>query len=224
MNKNKKWIISQYWKDLLFLNFKVCKKELRSLVPAYLELDLFEGEAYTSVVPFVMNNVRFPYIPYIPFSKLNELNLRTYVTFNGIKGIYFFTLDSNHVLANFVAKIFFHLPYRNSNVFVQYKNESYLAKSENVLIEGKVGEQFKHTDFSQFITNRYSLFTNNSKHIFQGRVFHESWLLHELRELSIQEKLNSSFGLNEVTYVNGFYSSGFDVYFQPFNSLGIVPV
>ena len=89
---------------------RVDKDFLKDALPHQLEPDLYEGKAYVSIVPFVMSDIRFFFSPVLPFSKLYELNLRTYVRYKGKKGIFFFTLDSNHRLGNFIARNFFHLP------------------------------------------------------------------------------------------------------------------
>ena len=38
------WILKQAWNDLLFAHWPVARDRLRALVPADLELDLFERE------------------------------------------------------------------------------------------------------------------------------------------------------------------------------------
>ena len=87
MKEKKNWIISQKWRDVFFLNFIVDKRELEKVLPSYLEVDTYEGECFTSVVPFKMSYIRFPFTPYLPFGRLSELNLRTYVKYNGVPGI-----------------------------------------------------------------------------------------------------------------------------------------
>jgi hypothetical protein len=51
------WLMTQTWHDLLFLHWPVDAKMLRALLPAGLELDLYEGQAYVAVTPFFMTNV-----------------------------------------------------------------------------------------------------------------------------------------------------------------------
>ena len=42
----------QRWDKLLFLHWTVSAELLRPLIPARLELDLYEGRSYVSVTPF----------------------------------------------------------------------------------------------------------------------------------------------------------------------------
>jgi len=62
--QDKGWIISQRWMDVVFIHYKVDAKELQKIVP--FPLDLFEGEAVVSIVPFVMGRIRFPFLIPIP--------------------------------------------------------------------------------------------------------------------------------------------------------------
>ena len=71
----------QTWDRLLFAHWPVHFDMLRPLVPAALELDRYDGEAWLGVVPFLMRNVRPRALPAVPWlSAFPELNVRTYVT------------------------------------------------------------------------------------------------------------------------------------------------
>ena len=62
------------------------------MIPNSLLLDTVNDTAYISVIGFSFKNFRTEKTP-IPFiSSFNEINLRTYVTHNGIRGVYFFSL------------------------------------------------------------------------------------------------------------------------------------
>jgi uncharacterized membrane protein len=109
------WIIKQQWRNVFFIHYKVDPLLIASKVP--FKLDLYEGQAVISIVPFLMDGIRFPFFPPIPkISRLWELNLRTYVEVNGIKGIYFFTLETDSKIGELIAKNFFNLPYQYSKL------------------------------------------------------------------------------------------------------------
>ncbi|MCR9205726.1 MAG: DUF2071 domain-containing protein, partial [Halobacteriovoraceae bacterium] len=107
-----KWVISQHWRDVLFLNYKIEPQLIQETLPEPLLVDTFEGSAYLSIVPFRMSDIHFPWSPVLPFSDLWEINLRTYVRHGKYSGVYFYTLDTDHHLAQWIAQSFFHLPYR----------------------------------------------------------------------------------------------------------------
>jgi uncharacterized protein len=100
------------WHDLSFMHYRVSASELRALVPARLELDLWEGQAWVGVVPFFMSHVGVPGFNQVPWlSAFEELNVRTYVTRGGKAGVYFFSLDAACWPAVLGARAGFRLPY-----------------------------------------------------------------------------------------------------------------
>jgi uncharacterized protein len=91
------WVMTQTWHDLLFAHWSVDPSQLRSKVPAWLELDLFNGDAWIGIVPFHMTNVAPRGVPSLPWvSEFPELNVRTYVRVADRPGIYFFSLDAGN--------------------------------------------------------------------------------------------------------------------------------
>ena len=100
------------WLDLLFMHWPVPAEALRHLIPAGLELDLYQGQAWIAVVPFLMSGVRPRFLPELPgLSAFPELNVRTYVSRGSIPGVWFFSLDAANPLVVRGARRFFHLPY-----------------------------------------------------------------------------------------------------------------
>ncbi|PIP88993.1 MAG: hypothetical protein COW01_15510 [Bdellovibrionales bacterium CG12_big_fil_rev_8_21_14_0_65_38_15] len=219
--EKKNWIISQHWKDLFFLNFVVDSAELRNLIPSYLELDTFEGQAFTSIVPFKMSKIRFPFTPTLPFSSLTELNLRTYVKYKGTPGIYFFTLDSNHRLGNFIANKFFHLPYCYSKIHLN-TDQAYDCRAYNLELKAKILATKEKTALESFLVERYSLFTDNGTSIFRGQVIHDPWQLSQVSDIDFKETLHNQYNITQSTFHSCFYSKALDVYFKPFKKVGLI--
>jgi uncharacterized protein len=76
-----RWVMAQTWEDLLFAHWRAPADALRQLLPAGLELDLYEGEAWLAITPFRVTGLRARGLPPLPFiSSFLELNARTYVT------------------------------------------------------------------------------------------------------------------------------------------------
>lgn len=99
-------VMHQKWRDLLFLHWPISPALLRPLIPSRLDLDLFEGNAYVSLVAFRMMGVRPVGLPAVPrLSKFHETNVRTYVHFHGREpGVWFFSLDAANILAVKIAR------------------------------------------------------------------------------------------------------------------------
>ena len=97
------------WLDLLFAHWPIPAAMLRPLIPAGLELDLWQGEAYLSVVPFRMTGVGPVFLPV--GSSFAELNVRTYVKHHGKHGdragVWFFSLDAASRVGVRLARRFF---------------------------------------------------------------------------------------------------------------------
>jgi uncharacterized protein len=106
------WIMKQVWHSLLFAHWPVDVAQLLPLIPSDLAIHTFEGQAWLGVVPFRMSGVRARATPPLPsLSAFPELNVRTYVTYDGKPGVWFFSLDAANRAAVWAARLAFHLPY-----------------------------------------------------------------------------------------------------------------
>ena len=212
------WIIQQKWSYLIFISYEVDKILLNKALPDQLEPDLYEGKAYVSIVPFVMSDIRFFFSPVLPFSKLYELNLRTYVRYKGKKGIFFFTLDSNHRLGNFIARKFFHLPYRYSNLTFTKENKLLkFSAIDSIDLQVKTSTDSLDCHLSKWLTERYSLFTVSGNKVFRGDVIHDPWKLNRCELIKFSDNFSAEFGFptkNKDPHLS--YSQGLDVRFIPF--------
>ena len=84
------WKFYQEWNDAIFLHWQVSLSALKKYVPNELEIDLFDGKAWVSVVIFKMQKIRPRNLPsFDPISDFDEINIRVYVKSNGKTGVYF---------------------------------------------------------------------------------------------------------------------------------------
>src|SRR5579884_821766 len=106
-------VMVQTWRDLTFLHWSFDPGAVRRLLPAQLELDLFDGKAWIGLVPFRITGLTLPHAPSLPWlSAFPETNVRTYVTGpSGRRGVWFFSLDAARLLAVAGARAGFGLPY-----------------------------------------------------------------------------------------------------------------
>lgn len=216
------WIIEQRWKNVLFLHYKVDPVALQKIVP--FKLDLHEGRAVISIVPLLMDGIRFPFLPSIPWvSKLWELNIRTYVEVNGIKGVYFFSLETDSKLGEFIANKFFHLPYRYSKIKSQIIGNEYdLQHSRNdfsFLINANVLENKAFCPFEFWATERYSLFTKKGDRIYRGIVMHQPWKLQEIKINQLEDQFSKLVSSNLGELVGSSYARELKVRFRPFTKV-----
>jgi uncharacterized protein YqjF (DUF2071 family) len=213
--------MAQVWKDVLFLHFEADPKLLQEHLP--FKLDLYNDKAILSIVSFSMDGIRFPFLPSVPgLSKLNELNLRTYVEVDGIKGIYFFTLDTGHFPAIGIARFFFSLPYCFSNIFIFKNNNKYYCESKcpsrAIKFFTEIGPNYSKEDFDHWVTERYGLFTKKSKNTLHGIVEHAPWSLQEVTIKSIKDNFATQLGADfkSSIFIRPSYCKEIQVRFRPF--------
>lgn len=99
------------WEDLLFAHWPVNPSRVRPLVPAPLDLDLLDGDAWVSVVPLINRRLRPVGLPRFLGIDLPEVNVRTYVRHRDRAAIYFFSLDADGLASVLGARLFHSLPY-----------------------------------------------------------------------------------------------------------------
>jgi uncharacterized protein YqjF (DUF2071 family) len=193
------WVMTQSWHNLLFAHWRVDPAALRALVPAILELDTYEGDAWVAVVPFYMSNVAPRGVPALPWlSAFPELNVRTYVRHRGRGGIYFFSLDASNPVAVRVARTLFHLPYftaamrvhEQPNGRITYesrRNDRRAGEARLVATYGPVSEPSPPAPgtLEHFLTERYCLFTvDRHGRPYSVDIHHPPWPL-QIAEASI---------------------------------------
>ncbi|HEX4378678.1 MAG TPA: DUF2071 domain-containing protein [Candidatus Acidoferrum sp.] len=188
--------MSQSWHDLLFAHWRIDVADLSMLhpqIPAPLDIDTFQGQAWIGVVPFRMSGVRLRATPALPtLSAFPELNVRTYVTHGGKPGVWFFSLDAANAIAVAVARAWFHLPYfnarmscENRNGWIEYSSERThrgAAKANLRMRYQPTGKVFhaQPGTLEHFLTERYCLYAADAKgQISRGEIQHAPWPLQQ---------------------------------------------
>ena len=182
------WVMTQRWNDLLFLHYEIAPDKLRALVPSVLALDTYQQSAWVSVTPFWLNHLRPPGIPSLPVvSHFSEINVRTYVTYGGKPGVYFFSLDASQLSAVWGARIFYRLPYWHAAMKVkgrggpkiQYRSKrSHGPKPAELRASyGPVAKAFHAHPGSleHFLAERYCLYAVNRKRLYRADIHHLPW-------------------------------------------------
>lgn len=190
------------WSDLLFMHWPVKVSALRSLVPANLEIDVFDGEAWLGVIPFMMSDVRPRLLPSALAFRFPELNVRTYVRHEHKSGVWFFSLDAASYLAVWTARRFYHLPYQLAKMstfsrgeFIEYRSQRVGVTDAQLRCRYRpVGApvHFRAGTLDSWLTDRYCLFATNGRgEIFRGDIHHEPWPL-QPAEVEIQTNTMTS--------------------------------
>lgn len=204
------WIMAQRWCDLLFAHWRVPPRVLRKLVPAELELDLFDGSGWVGVVPFRMEGVRFRGLPPLPgLGAFPELNVRTYVSHSGRPGVWFFSLDAARLLAVEAARAWFHLPYYNARMScradgpwgpqaVEYHSERRHREQPSARFDGRYAPTgpvclSRPGTLEHWLTERYCLYAQHpSGGMLCADVHHAPWPLQPARAEFDAEQVSSA--------------------------------
>jgi uncharacterized protein YqjF (DUF2071 family) len=185
------WVMSMRWCDLLFAHWAIDPAVVRRVIPAGLELDLFDGFAYVGVVPFRMEGVKPRLVPALPgLHAFPELNLRTYVTSGGKPGVWFFSLDAGQKLAVRAARHFFHLPYFDAEFRIETveENITYAAlRTHRGAPDGKLVANYRpigpvyesaRGSLDSWLTDRYCLYSaDNAGRLYRADIDHQAWPL-----------------------------------------------
>lgn len=109
--------LTQRWSDVVFLPWRYDPALVQRLLPPGVRVDTHDGSAWVALVPFQMERLRIPGLPPLPFvGAFPEVNVRTYVHAGDRRGVWFFSLDVDTLLAAAVARIGYRLPYCHGRV------------------------------------------------------------------------------------------------------------
>ena len=194
----------QRWKDLLFLHWKWDADEIQRTLPAGLTVDTFDGAAWLGVVPFFMHSIRPAMLPPVPWlSYFLELNVRTYVVdARGRPGVWFYSLDCNRIIAVWLARNRFHLPYEHASMratrgagAVDYHSRRRGAENASHFAYRPAAAPLEAPPGSLefFLVERYRLFAADGARIFSGRVHHPPY---QLSKTTVDASRTDLFSLN----------------------------
>ncbi|AWW30750.1 DUF2071 domain-containing protein [Echinicola strongylocentroti] len=184
------WKYYQEWNDAIFLHWQVEEQELRKWVPDTLEIDLFEGKAWVSVVAFDMERIRPKVLPaFSPISNFHEINIRTYVNYKGKQGVYFLSIEGSKRLSCQMAKSLSALPYRYSVM----KRKQGMYRSTNDPLEDRLHLDFEigasvkqKSQLEWWLMERYALFQDSPGAINAYEIHHAPWPAKKVTLTSIE--------------------------------------
>lgn len=183
------WKYYQEWNKAIFLHWQADPEVLRKLVPEQLELDLFEGKPWVSLVAFTMENIRPRLLPsFAPVSNFDEVNIRTYVRSGHQSGVYFLSIEAGKRLSAWLAKTISALPYRYSPI--QRTAHEYTAT--NAQFGDKLAIRYqtlnplaRKTDLDKWLTERYALYQDAGAEIHKFEIHHVEWPVQEITVQSL---------------------------------------
>ncbi len=213
------------WRHLLFESWPVDPAVVNASLPDELDPDEFDGSAWLSVVPYTNVAIRPRGVPEAFGIRLPELNLRTYVTYDDVPSVYFFSLDAKGVSSVLGARAFQHLPYYYARISLEASDEAVRFSSRRrhpgarpARYEGTYrsdGESMGAADdpLAAFLLERYRFYTQaQDGSLRYADIDHEPWTLYPA---AADVETNTLFSANGFTRPDGdpvrYYSPGVDV-------------
>jgi uncharacterized protein YqjF (DUF2071 family) len=170
------WTMAQTWGDLLFAHWPVPGRAVRPLVPEPLTLDTFDGTAWLGITPFEVSGLRLRGTAPLPrLSRFPELNVRTYASFGGKPGIWFFSLDAGSAAAVAGARRTYRLPSYHADMTIACQDERIHYNSVRTARDGPPAELDVHYapagtarppaagTLEHWLAERYCLYTSTSR-------------------------------------------------------------
>jgi uncharacterized protein YqjF (DUF2071 family) len=198
----------QTWGKLLFMHWRIDENLLRPLIPSQLTIETFDGSAWIGVIPFTMWGIRASFLPPVPgTSAFHELNVRTYVTINGVPGVWFFSLDAANKLAVWGARKFYYLPYFNAQMSldqtgntIQYSSlrKDPRGASAELNTTWAIGGPLPPSSpgsIEFFLTERYCLYSEHNGEIYRSQIHHQPWPLQAAKLSSLSSSMIECHGL-----------------------------
>lgn len=178
------WRYYQQWNQVLFFHWMVDPEIIKPLLPANLDLDLFDGKAWISLVPFTMQQIRPRFLPAIAMvSDFHEINLRTYVIKDNKPGVFFLNIEAEKYLSTLLSRNLSGLPYEKSTITRgagKYKSSN-LLKNFSLDVAFEINETVSEkSQLEKFLTERYALFLERKDILYRYDIHHLEWKIKKL--------------------------------------------
>ena len=202
--------LTAHWENLVMANYEVDPVVLAPYLPNGVELDVYEGKAFVSLVGFMFNKTKLFGVPIPFFGSFEEINLRFYVKRrdgNKIKkGVVFIneTVPFKLValLANKLYKEhYISIPTKHAIECGATKKINYQWKMNDhwnsIVIESEIQKnKIEHASVEEFIFERYFGFTKIDEYTTQEyRIRHPKWQVNKILEADISCNFGNMYGI-----------------------------
>ena len=174
----RKWQNYQEWQNVIFAHWRVNVSLLQKLVPEDLAIDLYNGEAWISLVAFTLKKFRHQFLPIIP--GFHEINMRTYVVKNNKPGIYFLSREVQRSFPSILSRLLFGSGYYKSDIYhsnnlLESENREHLFYLKTRYNPGNM--VLVKTDLDRWLTDRFVSYKELDDEIYSYEFHHEDWPL-----------------------------------------------
>ena len=207
------------WRKLIMVQYEVAPAVLGPFLPRGVELDLYQGRCFVSLVGFLFDRVRVKGIAFPCHTRFPEVNLRFYVrpsdsAVSGRRGVVFVNEFVPRRAIATVARRFYDEPYRampmgysiaadEQGLAVNYR--WHLAGRKHVLAAtaDATPQPMAKGSVEEFITEHYWGYTRRRDGSTSAYpVEHARWLVYPVRALSVSCDFATMYGA-EWGFLNG---------------------
>jgi hypothetical protein len=213
------WVYYQEWNRALFLHWRVPKELLQALIPPGTSLEIFDGDAWVSIVAFTMEEIRPRRLPALSFiSTFHEINVRTYISSVDKQGVYFLNIEAGKLHSALTARFLSGLPYEYANIQRYSKQDEHryscVNKTKGFQLEAifNIGEPVKtKSPLDISLTEKYCLYLGKGNRLYRYEVQHLPWNLYQVKTIHLKTNyLIGAISLNRLPDLM-HYSEGVQV-------------
>ena len=205
------------WENIIMANYEIDPEILKPYLPKGVELDLFNGKCYISLVGFMFKNTKLFNIPIPWFGSFEEINLRFYVTRkdgNTIKrGVVFINETIPYPIVAWMANKLYNEHY---TVVPTKHNYEMLENSQKITFDWKLNNYWKsiyvecnylamkmsENTLEKFIYEHYYGYTKVSENVTsEYKLIHPSWKTFDVLDYKIDCDFQAMYG-NDFSILN----------------------
>lgn len=184
------WIMAQQWHNLLFAHWPLNPAAVRGLLPAGVELDVYEGQAWLGMIVFRLAGVRLRDCPpVVGLAAFPEINVRLYVTHDGKPGVLFLSLDAGNRVALALARPWWRLPYHYAPILWHGEGDHIAFAAARADAADPAAFQVSYApcgpaapaargSLAAWLTDRYCYYTTDRRgRLYRCEIDHAPWAL-----------------------------------------------
>lgn len=199
------------WENIIMVNYEIDPQLLIPFLPKGVDLDLFNGKCYISLVGFMFKNTKLFNVPIPFFGNFEEINLRFYVKRteeNNIikRGVVFINETIPYPIVAWVANKLYNEHY---TVVPTKHNINKTSSSQNIEFEWMLNkkwnsiyveasnesESMKNNSLEKFIYEHYYGYTKiNESKTEEYKLQHPSWKTHKVYDYKINCDFEAMYG------------------------------
>lgn len=198
------WLVEMEWREALFLHWRADGEALRRMIPADLELERYDGQAWVSIVAFRIAGARARVAPrFAALRTFAEVNLRTYVRDAEKSGVWFLSLDAADRAGVWAGRRL-GLNYLDARIDCSINPAKYVynvvrtdrrAPAAYLTAAARIDPAARTAapdSLEHWLLERYCFFSSQGGRTKRGDVEHEPWPVHDAKPTFLEQTLLSS--------------------------------